>query len=223
MQPGIILDLNEATMVSRIHISTLLFFAAVIWGGLLILDGVSVSVSWFKPFSTVTGLIVLLLTVFDRWAWRSSFLHPWFVSTPNIQGTWKGYITSSWKDPNTRERIQPIEAYLVILQTLSSIQIRLITRESCSDLIVGNIFQEISGIYSVAGIYRNIPNILNRNINPIHQGSILLHVQSDDHIILDGEYWTDRSTKGVLRFVDRSEKIVNDFSQASSVSFRRQE
>ncbi len=210
-------------MLSRIHVSTLLLISAVIWGSMLVIDGFSVPFSWFSPFSTVTGAIVLLLALFDRWAWRLPFLHPWFISTPNIRGTWKGYITSSWVDPTTHENIPSIEAYLAISQTCSSIQIRLITRESCSDLIAGSIFQEASGIYSVAGIYRNTPNILNRNMSPMHHGSLLLRVQkSNDNIVLDGEYWTDRLTIGVLRFEDWSKKITNDFGQASQAAYRRQ-
>jgi hypothetical protein len=81
----------------------------------------------------------------------------------------------------------------------------------------------VTGIYSVAGIYRNTPNILNRNVSPIHQGSILLHVQGNKRIILDGEYWTDRSTKGELRFTERNKKPVYDFRQASMAIYSRQE
>jgi len=212
---GITSDLSEDAMVSQKHISTLLFIAAMTWGSLLFLDGVAISIFWLKPLTTVSGLMVLLLGVFDRWAWRIPFLYPWFVSTPNLRGTWKGQIDSSWKNPGSGKRIQPIEAYLVVEQTFSSLQIRLFTKESQSNLLTGNIFQNDGGTYSVARSYRNTPNILNRTNSPMHHGGILLHIQGEKDFSLKGEYWTDRQTKGEIHFINKSKTLASDFEQAS--------
>lgn len=204
-------------MASKIQISTLLLIAAMLWGVLLFIDGVAISISWLKPLSMVSGLIVVFLGVFDRWIWRIPYLYPWFVSTPNLRGTWKGQINSSWKDPNSGKNIPPIEAYLVIEQTFSSIQVRLITRESKSNLLTGNIFQNDGSTYSIAGIYRNTPNILNRANSPMHHGGILLDLQGEKDFSLRGEYWTDRDTKGVIHFIKKSEQLVYDFEQSSAL------
>jgi hypothetical protein len=204
-------------MASKIQISTLLLTAAMLWGILLFLDGVAISIFWLKPLSMVSGLMVFLLGVFDRWAWRIPFLYPWFVSTPNLRGTWKGQINSSWRDPSSGKMILPIDAYLVIEQTFSSLQVRLFTKESQSNLLMGNIFQNDGGTYSVAGIYRNTPGILNRTNSPMHYGSILLHMQGEKDFSLNGEYWTDRQTKGELHFINKSKVLAYDFEQASAL------
>ena len=125
-------------MVSRLHLSVFIGIAAALWATLLLIDGVTVTAHWFRPFSSVVGTMVVLLLGFEKWGWRWKVLHPWFVSQPNIQGTWKGELTSLWTDPATRKGRDPIEVYLVIKQTLSSIRVRLITKESQSDCLVAS-------------------------------------------------------------------------------------
>lgn len=203
-------------MITRVQLAVLLGVAAAIWGVLLLLDGVAVSLSWLRPFSGVLGAVVLVLLLFDGWGWRFRFLHPWFVSTPNVRGTWKGEVTSTWNNANPEQSNGPIEAYLVIRQTFSMISIRLITKESSSELLAGSIVRCNDGTYEVAGTYRNTPKLLVRERSPIHHGGLLLRVQGDPPASLEGEYWTDRATKGELRFKARSGKLFDGFESASA-------
>ncbi len=73
-------------MITEIQLSTLVFFVAVIWGVSLILQGTPLSFDLLKPFTNVTGGLVLLLAFFDKWAWHWKIFHPWLVSTPYIEG-----------------------------------------------------------------------------------------------------------------------------------------
>lgn len=193
-------------MISRLHLSTLLFFSAILWGCLLFLDGVNVTIEWLRPLTTVVGLIILLLVIFDKWLWKFSFLYPWFVSIPNLQGVWIGTLSSSWVNPETKQRLPPIDARFVINQTFSTLNMQLITSESKSNLLTGSISQDANGTCKITGIYQNDPDITLRERSPIHYGSILLEVQRDSKIRLVGEYWTDRLTKGSLRFHKRSDR-----------------
>lgn len=208
-------------MVSRLHLSVFIGIAAALWATLLLIDGVTVTANWFRPFSAVVGAMVLLLLGFEKWGWRWKFLHPWFVSQPNIQGTWKGELTSLWTDPATGKCPDPIEVYLVIKQTLSSIRVRLITKESQSDCLVASICDDAGATHSLVGTYLNTPKITQREGSPIHHGGMVLRISSPGYGLLGGEYWTDRGTKGGMRFEQWSPSLIYDFKIASGARFRK--
>lgn len=54
-----------------------------------------------------------------------------------------------------------------------------------------------------------------REISPIHYGGLLLGIEGNPPCYLEGHYWTDRKTKGELRFKKLSRKIFENFTQAS--------
>lgn len=192
----------------------LLFVA--IWTVLLILSGESVSVQWLRLLPTLSTISFIIIYIFNKWIWKIPFLYPYIISTPNLQGTWKGYIKSSWANPDTDETIPQIEAYLAITQTFSSIQARLMTTESSSDLIIGKLYQNTQemSVISIVGIYHNTSKILRRESNPMHYGSIIIQVQGNSDFTLEGEYWTDRFTKGEIQFTDRKKELFYDFKRA---------
>jgi len=187
-------------MISRAHLSTLLLVAAILWAILLLLDGTSVSLSFFSPFSTVLGVLVIVISIFDKWLWRLRLLHPWFVPLPNIEGTWTGQLASTWVDARVGAAGVTLDAELVIRQTFSSIHLRLSTPESNSELLSGNIVRKPDGTYQVVAVYRNTPRLLRRDQSPIHYGGVILDVMGGPPGFLEGEYWTDRGTRGELRF-----------------------
>ncbi|MEX1195478.1 MAG: hypothetical protein WD904_09425 [Dehalococcoidia bacterium] len=202
-------------MISRTHFTPLLAVAVLFWSVLLILNGQSVSLDLLKPFSTVAGAIGVVALAFERWIWRWRYLYPWFVSTPNLQGTWSGQLVSDWKREDGSST-PPIVVYLVIRQTLSTISMRLLTPESSSVLLGGNVTKEVDGVETVTGIYLNTPDILRRDRSPIHHGGMILQVQGHPPARLEGEYWTDRGTKGRLCFTARSDKLLQLFDVATT-------
>jgi hypothetical protein len=205
-------------MISRSHLTVLLGLAAILWGILLLLSGVHVSMQLAKPFSAVLGILLILLGLFEKWVWRLPILHPWFVSTPVLRGTWKGRVTPFGLDHESGQPYSPIEAYLTIRQTFSSISIRLITNESSSELLAGNIVKEPDEIYTVFGTYRNTPRLLKRDESPIHYGGLFLHVQGKSVNALSGQYWTDRNTRGELHFDRREKTTVDSFEEANALT-----
>lgn len=201
-------------MISEKQLSALLGIAVFVWGIVLILNGTSVNINYLKPFSTVLGVLTVCLGIFDKWAWCLPLLYPWFVSTPNIQGTWKGQINSSWKNPDTSKKAEAIEVYLVIHQTFSKINLKLISAESSSDLLVGNILSDTEGRKKIIGTYNNTPRILLRDRSPIHYGSLILDIHGNPPKTLDGFYWTDRETKGELIFNIKIKRIIYNYEEA---------
>jgi hypothetical protein len=204
-------------MIPRLHLTTLIGIIFGVWAIFMILAGISITSDFFRPFSFVVGVVGILLLLFDKWLWKLPVIHSLFVPFPDVSGTWKGQIISSWKDEKTGEQRKPIDAFLVIYQTFSTLNLRMITKESKSDLLSGNIIQNQVGPDRIAGIYNNIPNVLVRNKSPIHYGGLLLEIHYREKPILEGEYWTDRDTKGILRFDKRMKNTCDDFNSALSL------
>ena len=204
-------------MIQRLQLTTLIGITAIIWGFFLLAAGYPLTKDLFDPFSKVVGFLVIVLFIFDRWLWKLPIVHAIFVPFSDVSGTWKGQIISSWIDEKTGKPIDPIDAFLVIYQTYSSINIQMITKDSKSDLLSGNIIQNSSGPEKIAGIYNNTPNLLVREKSPIHFGGLLLEIQTGEKTILNGEYWTDRGTKGTLHFDKRMKKTCDNFDNAVSL------
>src|SRR4051794_10731199 len=73
-----------------------------------------------KTVSAVSWVVVLMLLIYDKWAWRLwPFRH--ITSRPVLHGTWKAELRSSWIGPETHRPIQPREVYVVISQTYSTV------------------------------------------------------------------------------------------------------
>lgn len=185
-------------MLSRLHLSTILVIAAVLWGAALLIAGVAIKVTWFEPFSVVVGILVLILAAFDLWLWRMSWLRGWFVHRPCIRGTWKASLRSQWTDPQTGKTPPAIEAYIAVRQTYSMLSMRLMTEESASELLGAEMVCAADGTCRVAGVYRNEPRLAVRERSPIHYGAVLLEVEGDPPVRLAGHYWTDRDSRGEL-------------------------
>lgn len=204
-------------MLNRLHLSALLLIAAALWGGMLVFEGVAVNVTWFHPFSTVVGVVLLLLVVFDLWAWRWRLLHGWFVPRPDLRGTWRVELRSNWKNPATNQPVGPIVAYLVVRQTYSTISARMLTAESASELVAAEISKASDGTYCFAAVYRNEPKLSVRDRSPIHFGAFVLGVQGDPAKDLVGHYWTDRDSRGELTTLARHATIAASFREAAEL------
>lgn len=204
-------------MLSRLHLSSILLVSAAIWGGMLVYEGVAVNGSWFRPFSTVVGGLLFLLAIFDRWAWRLRILHGWFVPRPDLRGTWCVELKSDWRNQATDKVIDPIVAYLVVRQTFSTINARMLTAESASELVAGEINRASDGTYRLAAIYRNEPKLSVRDRSAIHYGAIVLDVLGDPVKDLNGYYWTDRKTRGELRTLNRYNALAGSFAEAQKM------
>jgi hypothetical protein len=203
-------------MIKGIHLSTLVWGVIIILAVMLILEGTQVTTGLFKPCGAVVTVLGLVLLAFDKWLWSLRFLHPWFVDRPYLKGTWKGVLVSGYIEPATQQKVPPIEAYLVIRQTYSAIYLRLITKESTSESMANNIPKGVDGVYSIASVYRNIPQLPHRHHSEIHHGALVIRVEGDPVTSLTGEYWTDRLTHGEMRFTEKSETLYFDFASASA-------
>lgn len=208
-------------MITEIQLSTLIFIAAIIWAVLLAVKGTPLSTSLFDPFSNVTGVLVLILTFFDKWAWHWKIFYPWLVSIPYLEGTWKGKIKSNWVNPETKKANGNIDVYLVIHQKFSVIHASLMTKESDSELLTGELIKKSDETWQFAGAYRNTPKLLVRDRSPIHHGALILQIKGQPPVGLEGQYWTDRNTQGEILLTEFNKKKFHDFNSASTAYFMK--
>lgn len=201
-------------MISRLHITTILIIAAITWGVCLVLAGVPVTAAWFKPFSVVVGVLVLALSIADRWLWRLRVLRPWLFNIPDLNGTWKVAIRPTAPEPSPSEVI----AYMVIRQTFSTISLRLFTAESHSETLSAHVVRCDDGTCNVAAVYRNTSRLQVRERSPLHHGALLLSVQGDPPESLEGQYWTDRLSQGEMVLSARNPARVHSFDQAQKLT-----
>jgi hypothetical protein len=186
------------------------------------MKGTPVPEGFTAPISTVLLLLTLLPFVFNHWAWRWKRVN-WLARRPDLIGTWKGTLKSSYTNPNTGEPIPPREVFLIIHQTYESVHLRLLTSESSSTTQAASLGEEPDGRHTIWAVYRNEPKIEVRKRSPMHHGGMRLHVAGQACTRLEGDYWTDRGTYGSLdlRLISKTE--VSDYTTAVELAASAEE
>lgn len=204
--------------LERLHISVFLGIAVLAWAGVLYIQGAHVGRAHLHPFGTVVGVLGVLALALEKALWHQAWLHGWFVKRPDLRGTWRVKLQSDWVNPETGERVPLIVCYMGVAQTLSRLQMHLMTRESESWFIAESISPSPSGVgYRIAGVYTNKPHThLRGDRSEMHFGGLILdtHGPSNRPTTITGEYWTDRKTKGHMTLDVRMRKLFTRFEDA---------
>ena len=204
-------------MLTRLHISSFIALTILVWLIALWAQGLPIlSADFVKPFSIVVGTITIVVAVFNKYFWSSRIFIGWYVKRPDLRGTWRVELRSTWTNPETGKVVDPIYGYAVIRQTLTSLSFRLMTKESRSTLIAHSIEQqEDEDLYKLVGVYRNEPKIELQGVrSEIHHGSFALEIHGSPVYELQGHYWTDRATKGGMSLSEKVSKFYDTFEQA---------
>lgn len=205
--------------VTRLHVTAFLGAATAIWAVSLWVNGIELSWALLAPFSLVVGALAGVLAAFERWVWRCRWLHGWFVKRPDLRGTWRVTLRSNFIRPGGTEPEPPIACYMAVTQTLTLLQIKLMTPESSSVFIADRVRPSPAGEgYQVIGVYRNEPSIHLRDarVSEMHQGALLLETHGPSHRpdTLTGKYWTDRKTIGSMTLGDRVKARYSRYEDA---------
>lgn len=171
---------------------------------------------WLKYFSGAVLVATLLLTAYDLFLWRLPPIQRIPGVPRSVRGTWKGTITSMWVDSSTGARVDPIDAYLVVRQTSTTVTVRLLTQESTSSSTLARVAQP-DGSPVLDYLYLNHPRATVRDRSPMHHGSVALEISGAPAHRLTGRYWTDRDSKGEMKFDARSTKLADDFDDAAAL------
>lgn len=198
-------------MPSGLHLKWLVGVVLVALTAVLMFQGKSIPFNdIYNAFSYVVSAVAVVLVFWERYLWHWWPFYPHFHTKPNLRGTWKGELVSDFPDRHG----EVIEVYLVVRQTFSTIDIRLFSAESSSVSLSAHFVSDNIGFYTLASTYRNTPTVLRRQRSPINHGGLLLSIRGAPVHQLDGEYWTDRGTKGEIVFRSRSNCYADDFSHA---------
>jgi hypothetical protein len=206
--------------LSRLHISVFLGLSILAWSIVLLCQGTEFTRDQLRPFGTVVGALVALSLLLEHVLWRVKYLHPWFVSRPDLRGTWRVTLQSDYVDPETGTQILPIACFMGIKQTLSTLRMHLMTPESESWLIAESIIPSPNGDgYQIVGVYTNKPKIhLRGKKSDIHLGALVLDTHGATYrpTSVTGEFWTDRSTAGSMDFVERHPRVFTRYNDAQA-------
>lgn len=173
-------------------------------------------ISFFKPMSGVVLVVSVALGGFDRWLWRWKLVER-YHSVPNLNGTWRGELRSSWTDPQTGHPTPAIPIVLVIRQTYSAISVRAFTTESSSVTVAANVELEAEATHLVTYVFRNEPRLLVQDRSRTAYGGARLQLAGAKDR-LEGSYWTDRGPHGELRVVRVSRDHVLDFQSGAALA-----
>jgi len=200
--------MNRAIVVKLTAAVVIAIFAVSSW----VTSG-EFDLTWLRFFSAAVLIVTLLLTAYDLWLWRIPLVQKLPGVPRNVRGTWKGEIASMWVDAAAGRQVGPIDAFLVVRQTSSMVSVRLFTHESSSSSTLARV-AEPDGSPVLDYLYLNRPRTRVRDRSPMHHGSVALEVSGRPAHRLAGRYWTDRSSKGEMRFETRRSKVVDDFDDA---------
>lgn len=157
------------------------------------------TIHYFKLTSTIIICDLILIFIFIKSIWKWKIFYNWLVLSPNLNGTWKGEICSTWTDPITKKRHEPIPVILTIKQSLFNISCVMRTKEMESYSYASHfLINEDSQILKLVYSYESIPNQVVKNRSPQHFGTISFNISNRKKKKLTGEYWTGRKTTGTI-------------------------
>lgn len=183
---------------------------------LAFLTGKSIDENILKWASGGAGFLTLVYFIYEKWVWKWPVFRilSEFQGVPVLHGTWKGLIEYD-KDANGNPGSK--EIYLVINQTLFSIDIRFFIDTSESFSVCASFQKEQSKRLQLIYTFRSSAPYGKRDTNPRHDGTAVLDVISKPKHELIGSYFTDRNTSGRINLKECKNCICESYSQAVSL------
>jgi hypothetical protein len=182
--------------------------SAALWLGLAFALDAPVDRTWLKYLGGIASVIVVLLLIFDRWAWRWV---PVAVSKrPNLQGTWTSQLHYQWPDGTPT---QTKDCFITVRQTYSTVTVAMHfdisdSESRSADIVLTN------GKRRLCWSYYSVAHTLEQADNPPHRGGAELVVSPKPTMSLAGDYWTERKTRGRITTTQRSKVLYEDYASA---------
>ena len=156
----------------------------------------------------------LIIGFFVKVLWKCKIFKGWLVPFPNLNGTWKGFIHSTWVDPVTNQRPNPIPAIVTIEQSFSHLSCAMRTAEMNSISIVSGFYLDKENqIKKLYYSYDSNPLQTVKERSPQHCGTMAFNIIEEPKLILSGEYWTGRKTTGEIKVNYWKKKKLNYYPE----------
>ncbi len=171
-------------------------------------------------FETILRILSIVVTIdlvfyllFVSFLWKFRIFKNWLVRFPNLDGTWKGEIRTTWTDPETGERPGPISAILTIKQSFLNISCIMRTAEMSSRSLTSEfVLDKENQIEKLVYTYDSDPIQTVKERNPQHCGTMSFNiVKGQGKNKLEGGYWTDRKTTGTIKMDFWTKKKINSY------------
>lgn len=163
---------------------------------------------WLAPIGPAVTVAGIGLAFFNRWVWHFTLIRK-FHGRPVLRGTWHGELASQWVNPQTGRGISPDpDVFLAVRQKFWSVSVRLITKESKSQSLTASLRDTGDGVFELAYVYSNTPRASVRDRSEVHYGAVVLDAPVDRAAGLEGHYFTDRNSRGEMRFRRHFKKPV---------------
>ena len=192
--------INLFSIPKIIAICSILY--AILIVTLLPLFNISLDVTNILKYATIFEIIIILILLFGwRFIWEKiPKLNDWLF--PDINGTWDVEIHWNRKQENETATNGIKRGKVVIKQNFLTLSMELFTDESESEtLVIQPKKNSDSGRLQFYYIYKNTPIDKGNDTLLPHIGTAILKVAPHNNHIMQGNYFTDRNTQGLLKFV----------------------
>jgi len=150
-----------------------------------------------KMLPKVVTIDILAIGLFSAYLWKWKIFKGWLVPFPNLNGTWKGEIQTTWIDPQTNERPAPIPAIVSIKQSFFKISCVMRTAEMTSRSVISDfVLDKDNQVKRLIYSYDSNPLQTVKERSPQHCGTMVFDIIEKPKMKLEGEYWTGRKTTG---------------------------
>ena len=196
------------SLYALLALSAIAFFALAITQNITVVNFVSI----FKLIPKVVSIDLLAVAAFSSFMWKWRIFKGWLVPFPNLNGTWKGSIQSTWVDPITNERAPAIPAILTIKQSFLKISCVMRTTEMTSRSIIADfVLDKEQQVCRVSYTYDSNPIATVKERSPQHLGTMLFDIVEAPERKLEGDYWTGRKTTGHVELTFWKKELLHKY------------
>ena len=182
-------------MSNRTSQQIIVGIVVITWLGIALLTGQTLSPTPLKLYSISGSIVSLVALSYERYIWRWRFVRR-FTGVPLLAGTWRGSLISSYVSTSGGPKTA-VPIAIRVTQTASVVTVTQFTAESTSSSRQVRLAKLPDGRWQLAWSYENTPRSGVRDRSGLHRGfaEALLGENGDS---LEGEYFTDRLTRGEL-------------------------
>ena len=166
-----------------------------------------------KILSTVVTIDLIFCWLFNRCLWKSPIFKNWLVPFPNLNGTWKGEIHTTWIDPKIGERSKSVPVILSIRQSFINVSCVMSTAEMTSRNLTSDfVIDKENQLERLVYTYDSNPIETVRERSPQHCGTVSFEIVKDGkNLKLKGGYWTGRKTTGIIEMHFWKKERINSY------------